>query len=173
LAKIHLVVGPVGAGKSTFALQLCEDNKAVHLSLDEWMTGLFKDDRPEHDVIPWYLERSQRCIDQIWDTTQRLLRQDTNVVLEIGLIQKQQRNDFYQRVDTDGFDLKIHVLDADKELRRQRVERRNQEQGATFSMEVSPEVFELANSMWQAFSAEECDGRDVTFITVEQEAVFA
>jgi len=173
MAKVYLIVGPVGAGKSTFALQLCKDKKAVHLSLDEWMTRLFKDDRPDHDVMPWYMERSQRCIEQIWDTTQRLIRLNINVVLEIGLIQKQQRNDFYHRIDAEGFDLSIYVLDADKELRRQRVERRNLEQGATFSMAVSPEVFELASSLWEPISKEESANLDVTFITAEDETVFA
>src|SRR5687768_55420 len=43
-ARVHLVLGPVGAGKSTFALELARSSGAVRLTLDEWMTELFRPD---------------------------------------------------------------------------------------------------------------------------------
>jgi predicted kinase len=35
MAMLHLVVGPVGAGKSTFALTLEQQHRALRLNLDE------------------------------------------------------------------------------------------------------------------------------------------
>ena len=55
MAKIHLIVGPVGAGKSTFALRLSQERKALFFNLDEWMIALFRPDRPEAGVMEWYI----------------------------------------------------------------------------------------------------------------------
>src|SRR5688572_3565878 len=133
MPKIYLVVGPVGAGKSTFALALAREHRALRLTLDEWMTALFSPDRPDEGVMPWYVERSRRCVDLIWKLTRELISAGTNVVLEIGLIQRPDREKLYRRVDEAGVALEIYVLDAPREVRRERVERRNRERGDTFS----------------------------------------
>jgi predicted kinase len=133
MAHLHLIIGPVGAGKSTFALQLCQEHRAVRLTLDEWMARLFgQDERPAMGRIEWYVERRDRCIEQIWKLTKELIGVGTNAVLEIGLIQRRDREKFYARVDKAGFGLTVYVLDAPRELRRARVQRRNQEKGETF-----------------------------------------
>jgi len=164
MAQIHLIVGPVGAGKSTFAQQLCREGGGVRLTLDEWMTRLFSKDRPQAGLMAWYVERTRRCIEQIWALTESLLRVGVDVVLEIGLLQRMEREALYARVDAQGWVLTLYVLDAPRELRRDRVARRNLERGATFSMEVPAHVFELASDMWQAPTAAECTGRDVRFV---------
>lgn len=159
--RIHLVVGPVGAGKSTFARELCRESDGVRLTLDEWMTMLFSDDRPDVGIAEWYIERAARCVEQIWRVTKSVLHTGTDVVLEIGLIQRRDREALYSRVDAQGFDLTVYVVDAPRELRRDRVEQRNRERGATFSMEVPPHIFERASDMWEPLTDAECDGRDV------------
>ena len=66
MPTIHLIEGPVGAGKSTFAAKLMHEHSAPRLNLDEWMVVLFRPDRPEgDDIMAWYAERKQRCIEQI------------------------------------------------------------------------------------------------------------
>ena len=35
--RLRLVIGPVGAGKSTFSRQLCAEHHALALNLDAWM----------------------------------------------------------------------------------------------------------------------------------------
>jgi predicted kinase len=162
-ARIHLLLGPVGAGKSTFALRLAREQRAVWLNLDEWMANLFRPDRPETGAMQWYIERAQRCIDQIWIVTERMIEANTSVVLEIGLIQRGDREDFFRRVDVCGYDLTIHVVDAPRALRRARVQERNAQQGATFSMVVPPEIFELASDLWEPLEEQECEGRRVVW----------
>ena len=168
-ARVHLVIGPVGAGKSTFAERLVQERAAIRLTLDEWMVTLFRPDRPEADRIGWYRERAQRCIDQIWKLAQRLTARGDEVVLEIGLLQRDERERFYERVDEAGLPLTIHVLDAAREIRRARVHERNRRQGATFSMLVPPDIFELASDLWQPPERDECEGRDVRFSTTDGE----
>src|SRR5690606_18269563 len=71
--RVHLVVGPVGAGKSTFARRLARARAAIYLALDEWMAVLFRPDRPEGDIASWYAERAARCVEQIWRVARGML----------------------------------------------------------------------------------------------------
>lgn len=161
MGHVHLLLGPVGSGKSTFARTLCRERRAVRLVLDEWMARLFRPDRPERDVIPWYMERSERCLEQIWQVAEDLVEVGTEVVLELGLIQRAQRRRFFPRIDDVGHPLTIYLLDAPREVRRARVEQRNAEQGETFSMVVPLEVFEMASDLWEPLDEDERRGRDV------------
>lgn len=164
MAHLHLIIGPVGAGKSTFALQLSREHRAVRLTLDDWMAQLYgADERPAVGRIEWYVERRDRCLAQIWKLTQQLCAVGTHVVLELGLIQRKEREAFYARVDEAGLGLTVYVLDAPREVRRERVLRRNQEKGETFSMEVPPYFFELASDMWEPPQDDECQEREVRF----------
>lgn len=165
MANIHLIVGPVGAGKSTVAKTLCREHSALMLNLDDWMARLFRPDRPAGDVMPWYVERAQRCIDQIWQVTLSALQAGTNVVLEIGLIRKADRESFYARVDAAALSLSVHLVDAPRDVRRQRVAQRNTRQGDTFSMVVPPEIFELASNLWEPPDDAEHDDRKIVVAT--------
>ncbi len=147
--SVHLVVGPVGAGKSTRAIALARAHRAVRFTLDDWMARLFRPDRPAEGVMPWYVERAGRCVDQLWRTACEVLGTGTSVVLEIGLLTRREREAFYARVDEAGACLTVHVVDAPREERRARVLRRNEARGATFSMVVPPEIFELASDLWE------------------------
>ncbi|WP_257459188.1 AAA family ATPase [Archangium lipolyticum] len=167
MARLHLLVGPVAAGKSTFALQLGQRHRGVHLNLDEWMARLFSPDRPDFGVMDWYVERTARCIEQIWRLTTNMIDVGTDVILEIGLLQRCDRERLYERVDARGYDLTVYVLDAPRELRRERVQQRNHEKGETFSMVVPPHIFELASDMWEPLDEDECSGRDVRFISTD------
>ena len=137
--------------------------RSVRLTLDEWMTNLFRPDRPETDVIAWYVERAERCVDQIWRVTQGVLAAGVDVVLEIGLIVRSDRERLYARVDAAALELDIHVVDAPRDVRRERVLQRNQQRGETFSMEVPLPFFELASDRWEPLDESECEGRRVRF----------
>ncbi len=165
MATIHLVEGPVGAGKSTFAARLCADHAAPHLDLDEWMVTLFTPDRPSTGFVAWYSERKQRCVEQIWRVTCALMRAGTSAVLELGLVQRQAREEFYRRVDASGYELAVHVLDAPENVRRQRVRARNGGAGETFKMTVTDEVFEIASRAWEPPDDVECAERPIRLIS--------
>jgi predicted kinase len=166
-ARIHLVIGPVGAGKSTFAQGLAREHSAVTLGLDDWMATLFSPDRPETGLPGWYRERSERCIEQIWKLARQLTARGDDVLLEIGLLQRAERERFYARVSEAGLALTLYVIDAARDVRRARVLERNQRRGSTFSMLVPPAIFELASDLWQAPEGAECEGRDVRFLRTD------
>lgn len=149
MPKIHLVEGPVGAGKSTFAASLAARLGGVHIALDDWFAALFSPDRPGTDLMPWYIERKARLIDHIWRHAQALLARGVPPVLELGLVERRSREAFYLRARGAEVDLVVCVLTASRDVRRERVMRRNVEQGPTFSMVVPPSFFELASDLWE------------------------
>ncbi|MFT4627796.1 MAG: putative kinase/ribosomal protein S18 acetylase RimI-like enzyme [Myxococcota bacterium] len=149
MAQLHLIIGPVGSGKSTFARGLARDQRAVRLTLDAWMTRLYGDDPRPPDRIAWYLVRVDRCLAQIWEVARSVAERGTPVVLELGLIRRADRAAFYERVDAAGLSLAVVLVDAPREVRRERVARRNLERGETFSVDVPPAFFELASDAWE------------------------
>ncbi len=164
---LHIIEGPVGAGKTTYANNLGTELKTPPLVLDDWMATLFKEDRPEGDIWPWYQERKARCKKQIWNIACGLLETGHEVVVELGLIKYEERLQFYSQIETAGYHYTIHVLEVPKEERWHRVQQRNEQKGETFSMEVSQDVFNLASEMWEPFTETECTGRDVVFVNKE------
>ena len=164
MPKIHLIEGPVGAGKSTYSRALQEQGCGVHIALDAWFATLFSPDRPSTDLIPWYVERKERLIQVIWQHSERLLAAGSDVILELGLIQRDQRIPFCRMARDAGHDVLIHVLDAPIEVRRQRVHHRNTERGPTFASVVPDHVFELASQLWEPPDEVECDEFAIQFV---------
>ncbi|WIT12753.1 ATP-binding protein [Paucibacter sediminis] len=165
---VRLIEGPVGAGKSTFSASLATRTGGLHIALDAWFAKLFSPDRPTGDFIPWYMARKDRLLDLIWTHSQAVLASGSDVILELGLIQRQPRMDFCRKVIGEGFGLMIYELDAPREVRWDRVQRRNIDRGSTFSMIVSEQVFELASSMWEPsdeIDREECEIEYVSTIS--------
>ncbi|WP_183960391.1 AAA family ATPase [Chiayiivirga flava] len=164
---IYLIEGPVGAGKSTYASALASRIGGVHIALDEWFARLFSPDRPSVDVMPWYLARKERLAQHIWTHAQALLGSGTTPILELGLVQRQSREAFYEQARLAEIELKVHVLEAPREVRRERVARRNVEKGPTFSMVVSDAIFELASDMWQSPDAIELLEHRIEVVSTE------
>ena len=61
--QLHLLLGPFGAGKSTFARTLSANLRAVLLILDDWMVRLYgADERPATCRVAGYVEQRDRCL---------------------------------------------------------------------------------------------------------------
>lgn len=144
-----LLIGPVGAGKTSYAQCRIARDPAVFFDLDSWMVRLFGDDpRPSGGVLDWYQERRERCRALIWDLSSNVLASGSDVVLEVGLLTAREREDFYERLRAQTDSLQILLVDAPRDVRRERVSRRN-ESGEAFVQIVPPEFFELASDAWE------------------------
>lgn len=167
MPKIHLVEGPVGAGKSTYCSALARRTGGVHIALDEWFVRLFSQDRPSTDVILWYMQRKERLLDHIWSHALALLAAGVTPILELGLVQRKSRTEFYRRAYDAGVELQVCVLEASRDLRRERVVRRNEERGPTFSMVVPDAIFEMASDMWECPDDVEIEENRIERISTE------
>lgn len=148
-STLHLLIGPVGAGKSTYAQQRIARSPALYLDVDTCMVRLFRDDpRPADGVVAWYLERRERCRKLLWDVALSALRCGTDVFLEFGLVQRAEREAFYEQVRAEDLELVVYVLDAPKSVRRERVANRNRSPGE-YTQIVPPEFFERASNAWE------------------------
>lgn len=129
------------------------------------MVVLFAPDRPAEDFLPWYGERKARCTEQIWRVACAVLDAGSDVVLELGLVGRPEREAFYHRVGGTEHPLTVYLLEPPRALRQERVRRRNVERSGTFRMEVSEEIFALADRAWQSPDAAERASRCVVEVS--------
>ncbi len=163
MKHIYFIEGPVGAGKSTYAKALAAKGGFTHIALDEWFAQLFSADRPHDNFVPWYVERKGRLVNVIMRYARGILESNNSVALELGLIQRTPRIELFRQTRQQGIDFSVHVLDAPKSTRHERVQQRNTEKGATFSMLVPDHIFEVASSMWEPPDEMEMQEFDIVF----------
>lgn len=146
---LHLLIGPVGAGKSTFARRRVAREGGVFFDLDAWMVRLYGADvRPSGDVLAWYLERRERCRSLLWDTSVDLLTSGVDVVLELGLVATHERETYYAKARDHELTLHVYLVDAPRDVRRERVAQRNSSAGEHTQV-VPMAFFERASDAWQ------------------------
>lgn len=158
---LRVLVGPVGAGKTTFAEKSATRSPALFLDLDSWMVRLFgADPRPEQDVLAWYLERRERCRAVLWDVALSAINLGSDVWLEIGLLAATERQAFFDTVRGLELAFQVVVVDAPRDVRRQRVLQRNAAPRPDTQI-VPPEFFERASDAWEPLSESERTSLDV------------
>jgi len=156
---IHMVCGATGAGKSTYALDLCGDIGGVHLSIDEWMVTLFWDDSPDPIESEWTMERINRCELQMWAMTQQLTQYNIPAVLDLGFSTRDHRMKFARLATESGLSAQLHFVDLPREDRWERVKNRNAKRedalgkgknlNKAFMLEVDKEMFNFVEDMWE------------------------
>lgn len=152
---LHLLVGPVAAGKTTYAKLKIAQSPALLLDVDASMVRLFgADPRPPDGVIAWYLERRERCRGLLWDIARSALRCGCDVFLELGLVTRTEREEAYRRAQLDNQTFVVHLIDAPRSVRRERVASRNLT--PTEHTQIVPlEMFERASDAWEPPSSAE------------------
>jgi predicted kinase len=139
----HLICGPTGAGKTTYAVALAAQIRAVRFSTDEWVAALFVPDQPQPPNREWLVERAARCEVLIWAVASRLLGLGTSVVLDVGLWQAEHRDRWRAEVAGTAAESKLHYLDVSRAIRLGRVLARNRGQTPTFAFQVTEPMFNL------------------------------
>lgn len=157
-ATLHVIFGPSGAGKTTYANSFARREKAVAFILDEWMARLFAPDMPEPIEYEWMIERVQRCEAQIWSVAAGVLAAGTSVILDIGLMRRADRDRVREIAAATGLPLQFHFVTASAEARRARVSERNVVRGENFAIEVTPELFDFIEGVYEAPDPEELAG---------------
>jgi len=159
---LHVIFGPCGAGKTTYAHALARREGAVPFILDEWGARLFGPDVRGPIEFGWMVERLGRCNALIWSTAAAVLAAGASVVLDLGLMRRRDRDRVRQMAQAAGLSLKWHFVDAPQNVRRARIQARNTARGETFAAEVTPEMFELLEGLYEAPAPAELDGAVVS-----------
>jgi len=147
---IHLVCGATGAGKSTYSDALARDINGVRFSIDEWMEGLHNKDQPEEMSFDWFYERVQRNCAQMRKLSEQLCRIGVPSVFDCGLTNATERAIFADWAEQAQYPYVLHFVDVPADLRWGRVQKRNAEKKETFQFEVTREMFDFIESIWEA-----------------------
>ena len=146
---LHLVCGSTGAGKTTYSGALAERIGGVHFAIDDWMVRLFWADSPQPIQFDWTIERVNRCEDQIADLAVKLARRGVPSVLDLGFSRAEHRAKFHAIAATAGVGAQLHLVDVPADERWRRVIGRNAEKGETYRLEVTREMFDFMESVWE------------------------
>lgn len=162
MARLILVCGPTGAGKTTYSISLSKEIDAIRFSIDSWMQTLFSEDMTSLDYS-WMMERVNRCYKQIWQVSEQILTLNGNVILDLGFTTKEQRQYFFELARNLSVDPEIHYLDAPKDVRKKRVEKRNIEKDpSVYSFEVNNLMFNFMETKFEIPSQKELkNGRTI------------
>ena len=147
---IHLLVGNTGAGKSTYANKLKLDINGVIFTLDKWNKILFLPDKTENDGVNWFLERIDRAEEVMQDLILQLENSGVDSILDVGLSKFKHREKYRKFAKENNIEVKVHFLNIPKEIRKERVLKRNLEKGITFEFEVTNENFEFMENWFEA-----------------------
>ncbi|MBG53538.1 MAG: hypothetical protein CML99_14130 [Rhodobiaceae bacterium] len=160
--QVNLICGSTGAGKTTYAQTLASERSAIRFSIDEWMSELFWPDQQVGADYRWAIERVERCERQIWAVSREVLARGGSVVLDLGFTTREQRGRFRVWADEAGAETIIHYLAVDEATRRARVHQRNAEKGETFAFEVTDEMFDFMETIFEPPTGEEGTLKTVT-----------
>lgn len=149
MAKIHIVFGPQGAGKTTYSRQLASECRAVLFSIDDWMNQLYGPDLQKPLDFAWIMERVRRCEKRVWTTSLEFVKNGGDVVLDLGFMKVDNRTEFLDLAKASTLSAQLHFVDAPYDVRKKRVLARNTEKGETFSFEVTPAMFDFMEKEFQ------------------------
>jgi predicted kinase len=161
-ATLNVIFGPSGAGKTTYANAFARRERAVAFILDEWMAGLFGPDIPQQVEYPWLVERVGRCEAQIWSTAAAVMATGTSVIMDLGLMRKADRDRIREIAEAVALPLQWHYVTAPQAVRRARVAERTQVHGKSFALQVTPDMFEFVEGVFEAPDEVELNGAVVS-----------
>jgi predicted kinase len=118
-ARLIIVCGLPGSGKTTYAKQLQASLRAIRLCPDEWMDALSLD--------IWDERRREKIEGLQWQLAQQLLALGLTVIIEWGTWVSSERDALRLRARELGASVELHYLSAPVDVLLDRLQRRGVE----------------------------------------------
>jgi len=148
----HIIIGFIGAGKTTFARQLEQATGAVRFTKDEWMVRLFGNTPPKDN----FEEFDNRMASLATDMALKCLQAGIDVILDEGFWVKEHRDDISGKVKRVGAVPRLYYIEAPFEVMKSRTLQRS-ENPPVDSYVIDEESF---NHYWKFFRP---PGKDEAF----------
>jgi len=141
-ARLIILCGLPGSGKTTLARALERRLKAVRFEPDEWMEALSLD---------LYDEKSREKIEQLqWKLGQQLLSLGLTIIVEWGTWGRSERDALRIGARALGAAVELHCLNAPPDILLDRLQRRNRE-----NPPIAPDVLSRWSEAFQVPTADE------------------
>ena len=121
-AKLIVFCGKMAAGKSTLSRALAEQEQAVLLVQDEWLSHLFPGEILD---VPDYLRCSARLNAALTPLIASLLSRGISVVLDFPGNTTKQRAWFRQLFEAAGVEHELHFIDAPDDVCKRQLRERS------------------------------------------------
>ena len=152
---IHLIIGNTGAGKTSYAKQLKQENKGIVYSIDEWNNTLFIPDKTKEDGLNWFLERINRVETLIETLILQSEHSGVDSILDLGLSKFEHRQKFRDFAIKHNLTFQLHYLNVPKEIRWKRVQDRNKKKGETYQFNVTEQDFNFMENWFEPLTTSE------------------
>ena len=154
----HIIIGFIGSGKTTFARKLEKETGAVRFTKDEWMVRLFGNAPPKDK----FEEYDHNMISLSRDMALVCLKAGTDVIIDEGFWEKEQRDEIREKVKNVGAIPKLYYIEASLEIMKARTLKRT-ENPPVDSFTIDEESF---NHYWKFFQPPD---KDEKFTLINQE----
>lgn len=120
MAKIFLICGFLGAGKTTISKQLAQQYDAEYMNVDETVAQMFAPEQYHND---W-----ERCFSEaekvLWLKIQEYAKCDKSVVFDVGFWTRESRDEARLRAQQIGLEPVLYYVYAPDNILKQRISKR-------------------------------------------------
>jgi predicted kinase len=130
MARVFLLCGLPGSGKTTLAKEIERERGALRLSPDAWIAALYGPEIQERDPQTFHGPARDRTEALQRQLAGQLLTRGIDVILENGFWGRSERGDYRAWAHAMGVEVELRYLEVSREELWRRLERRNAERGA-------------------------------------------
>lgn len=120
MAKLYIIQGFLGAGKSTFSKKLASQTNSLILNPDEWTAKLFN--KSEYEAN-WNLCFSQ-TVQKLWKCAKKHLKNGQNIIFDMGFWDRNSRDEAKKFALENGAEFIHYYIYAPDKILKARISQR-------------------------------------------------
>lgn len=120
VAKLYLICGFLGAGKTTYSKKLADITGALYLNPDDWCMQLFSKEEYEQHWEQCFAQ----TIEFLWDKIKEVSKHHQDVIFDMGFWTKASREEARNRAIQFEMEPILYYIYAPDDILKQRISRR-------------------------------------------------